>query len=402
MGQNWYRDNRNSRQPTLMDINSLMEFISGLGDVNINKAYANWGFFFPYNYDLQGHAVDLIQLFPRGRHGKNGADIRMAIDVIEDITANPHITTVVIVGGDSDYISIAQKVRQRGKSIIGIGVKETTNQYWIKSCNEFKFYSSLLMRSSSIVDLESEGYEESDIEEARELLCKAVAHLATGNDKNLAKKAAVKPLMMRLDPSFDESNYGFKSFGEFLDNFRDTITISQGEYDHMVSLVSADGQANPLPEVAPQHPYQRILKRQQIRLVDPKMLKAAVRQTWEIFQTEPQLSSYRDFRERLVKGLELEGFRPDETDISKIKGILYKCFVFKQDPVHRVIGLSPSIKKGADLERMVQYMFVKRILDNTEDEPDLAELARIIHGDPAQAGEVAPLVEHFKRFNHNH
>ena len=123
----------------VITINSIMEYVAGLGDVNINKAYANWTYLYPYSFDLQNHAIDLIQLFPRGRNGKNGADIRMAIEIIEDMTLNTHIDTIVAVGGDSDYISIAQKVRQKGRHIIGIGAKETTNQYWIKSCNEFSY-----------------------------------------------------------------------------------------------------------------------------------------------------------------------------------------------------------------------------------------------------------------------
>ena len=125
---------------------SIMEFIAALGLVNINKAYADWSSFYKYSPSLQEFSIDLVQLFPRGRHGKNGSDIRMSIDVIEDLSLHQHLDTIVVIGGDSDYIAIAQKVRQRGKTIIGIGVKETTNQYWIKSCNEFKFYSGILVR----------------------------------------------------------------------------------------------------------------------------------------------------------------------------------------------------------------------------------------------------------------
>ena len=97
--------------------------------------------------------------FLRGAHGKNGADIRMAIDIIEDLAQNPHISIIVVLGGDSDYISIAQKVRQKGRRIVGIGVQESTNQYWIRSCNEFKFYASLLVKSSASQVTDTEDVE---------------------------------------------------------------------------------------------------------------------------------------------------------------------------------------------------------------------------------------------------
>lgn len=168
-GPLWYRENIFSKQPHLVDVNSIMQYIAELGNVNINRAYANWSFLHAYSDDLQNYAIDLIQLFPRGRFGKNGADIRMSIDIIEDIAINPHIDTVVLIGGDSDYISVAQKVRQKGLTIIGIGVQETTNQYWVKSCNEFKYYSSLLVKSSRIANLEVEGYDIADLDSARSL-----------------------------------------------------------------------------------------------------------------------------------------------------------------------------------------------------------------------------------------
>jgi len=141
-GPSWYKDNVFTKQPHLVDINSIMQYVAELGNVNINRAYANWSFLHTYSFDLQNYSVDLIQLFPRGRHGKNGADIRLSIEILEDLAINSHIDIVVFIGGDSDYIAVAQKVRQKGKIIIGIGVQESTNQYWVKSCNELKYYSS--------------------------------------------------------------------------------------------------------------------------------------------------------------------------------------------------------------------------------------------------------------------
>ena len=319
-GPTWYRENRFSKQPVLVDINSLMEYISGIGDVNINKAYANWSNLSPYSFDLQSHAVDLIQMFPKGKHGKNGADIRMAIEVIEDITVNPHISSIIIIGGDSDYISIAQKVRQRGKSIIGIGVKETTNQYWVKSCNEFKYYSSLLVKSSSIENIEAEGYEDFDIDDAKELLCKAILQIVTRSGEKLVKKASVKPMMMRLDPSFDESNYGFKSFGEFLDDCHDTVKIIQGEYDHMVSIVEDKKTSCKIPINHSTHPYEKILKKQQVRLVDAKLMNAGAIETWNIFSELGHVNSYVFYKEELLKRLQSKGFAILETDVSQDQG----------------------------------------------------------------------------------
>lgn len=77
-------------------------------------------------------------MFPPGSSAKNGADIKMALDAIDDVNIFSHIKYLVIVGGDSDFIPLAQKAKAAGKIVIGIGCKDTTNKYWANSCNEFK------------------------------------------------------------------------------------------------------------------------------------------------------------------------------------------------------------------------------------------------------------------------
>ena len=185
MGEHWYRNNIFTKQSALISIDHIMDYMSGIGEININKAYANWSFFHSYSNLLQNFSIDLIQIFPRGRYGKNGADIRIAIDILDDCINKPHIDCVILISGDSDYISIAQKVRQMGKKIIGIGVQETTNQFWIKACNEFKFYSSITNRQDyAKCEMEDDANEDFDIEEAKKLLTKSLKMIfaESGND----------------------------------------------------------------------------------------------------------------------------------------------------------------------------------------------------------------------------
>jgi hypothetical protein len=146
--KNWYRRHRGEAQPEIVQIEVVMEYAASIGDVNINRAYGNWITFANYAANLQRHAIDLVQLFDRGPHGKNGADIRLAIDVIDDVLRHDQIGTVLVVGGDSDYIAIAQRVRARGLRVVGIGVDGATNPYWIHSCTEFKLYDVLASRSA--------------------------------------------------------------------------------------------------------------------------------------------------------------------------------------------------------------------------------------------------------------
>lgn len=373
-GNNWYIKNRTTGQPQVIAIDSIMEFIAALGLVNINKAYADWSSFYKYSPSLQEFSIDLVQLFPRGRHGKNGSDIRMSIDVIEDLSLHQHLDTIVVIGGDSDYIAIAQKVRQRGKTIIGIGVKETTNQYWIKSCNEFKFYSGILVRSSASLDLEESEYDE---EEAKDLLVRAIRKIMTKNGSEHAMKSAIKSMMMRLDPAFDEANYGYKKFGDFLSACQDIIEIHPDGKDQLISLKDSKSSHIEFFAQSERHQYEQILKAQGIRLPDPGLLRIGIFETFKLFSEIESFPSYADYRIALKKRLPHHESIKD-SDISKIKTILFKSFAFELNRASGCIYLTKEADSPESLYfRSIKFL-IKRILENIVEDIDYMQLEKML------------------------
>lgn len=143
-GQGTYQASRFRPQDALVDVEALVEFALSLGPLAINRAFANWLSFNRYKQALLQSAVELIQVFPPGASAKNGADIKLCLDVLEDMTRFPHIGTIIVVGGDSDYMPLSYKVKAAGRRLVGIGGKRTTNQHWARSCHEFKFYEALI------------------------------------------------------------------------------------------------------------------------------------------------------------------------------------------------------------------------------------------------------------------
>ena len=137
------QDNRFRVQEPLIDIQAVVDLAASIGPIAINRAYCNWQYFSRYRDALLQNAVELIQLFPPGGAAKNGADIRLCLDAMEDIGRFPHISTLVIVSGDSDFMPLAQKVKAAGRRLIGIGTGQNTNRHWASSCSEFRFYENL-------------------------------------------------------------------------------------------------------------------------------------------------------------------------------------------------------------------------------------------------------------------
>jgi uncharacterized LabA/DUF88 family protein len=127
-----------------VDIGAILDYASSFGTVVISRAYADWSqpVNAGYRRQLIDRAIDLTQMFPLSAT-KNGADIRLAIDVVEDMFRLSDVTHVVLVAGDSDYVALAQRVKRLGRYIIAVGVAGATSKSLPAACNEFSLYDDL-------------------------------------------------------------------------------------------------------------------------------------------------------------------------------------------------------------------------------------------------------------------
>ncbi len=113
------------------------------GRIVVKRAYADWGVFKDYRSDLLDNATEPVQAFALNYKGKNGADIRIAIDVMEVVLRQPEITHVALVSGDSDFTPLVMKMREFGRFVVGVGVRSNTSNYLAKSCDHFSYYDDL-------------------------------------------------------------------------------------------------------------------------------------------------------------------------------------------------------------------------------------------------------------------
>jgi uncharacterized protein (TIGR00288 family) len=140
-----------------VDVDAVLDFAATFGTIAIARAYADWST--PVNASYRGQlidrAVDLVQLFPLAKSMKNGADIRLAVDAVEDMFRIEDLTHIVIVAGDSDYVALAQKCKRLGRYVVGIGVAGGTSRALTASCDEFADYDALLSTGASVADDEA-------------------------------------------------------------------------------------------------------------------------------------------------------------------------------------------------------------------------------------------------------
>jgi len=138
-------------QEPLVDVPAIVALAAGLGPLAINRAYANWQYLGRYRDALLQGAIDLVQMFPPGASAKNGADIRLCLDAMDDVARFAHVGTVVVVGGDSDFMPLAQRLKAAGIALVGVGARANTNRHWAASCHAFHYYDTLVAPSPATI-----------------------------------------------------------------------------------------------------------------------------------------------------------------------------------------------------------------------------------------------------------
>jgi hypothetical protein len=231
-----------------VDVGAIIDFASSFGTLVLTRAYADWSIEVNTGYreQLVGRAVDLVQLFPAAAYGKNGADIRLAVDAVEDMFRLPDLTHVVIVAGDSDYIALAQRCKRLGRYVVGVGVAGSSSKALAAACDDFVIYDALPgvpvpEPAPKTRRAKSDGADEPQPgpdpqSAATALLTRALRIGTEKDDVDWLHNSAVKAQMKRMDPSFSEKSLGFKSFSDFLRSRTDVVELDESSTTRMVRL----------------------------------------------------------------------------------------------------------------------------------------------------------------------
>ncbi|NYE19737.1 NYN domain-containing protein [Microbacterium immunditiarum] len=225
-------------QRATVDVGAIIDYAASFGTLVLTRAYADWSSSVNADYrsQLVARAVDLVQLFPTAAYAKNGADIRLAVDAVEDMFRLPDLTHVVIVAGDSDYVPLAQRCKRLGRFVVGVGVAGSTAKALAAACDQFDSYDAL----PGVQPADGpEPSEKKDTAPARrrarkkatdpgaDLLERALRLESDKEGDDWQHASAVKSLIKRLDPSFSERAYGHKSFSEFVKAHTDVAEVDE-------------------------------------------------------------------------------------------------------------------------------------------------------------------------------
>jgi uncharacterized protein (TIGR00288 family) len=197
------------------EIQKVLERLVEKGKIIVKKAYADWADYSEYKKPLHEAAIELIEIPKRAMTGKNSADIRLCVDALDLCYSKEHIDSFVIVSGDSDFSPLVSKLKENGKRVIGLGMKESSSNLLVNNCDEFIYYEDLERPLGIPPKIEQDLPEKK--KEAFQLLIDSVVALVREN-KEVLWSSMVKETMKRKKPSFNESYHGYRAFSDLLED----------------------------------------------------------------------------------------------------------------------------------------------------------------------------------------
>lgn len=230
------------------DIAPVLERLLLKGSIVVKKAYCDWDRYKQFKPGMHEAAFELIEIPHVKMSGKNSADIRMVVDALDLCYTKEHIDTFVIISGDSDFSPLVSKLRENAKTVIGVGVKQSTSDLLISNCDEFIFYDDLVSGSADAEESTATGTrrkktakrsrkktprKKSDpAQDAIDLVIETARALAAERgDGAKLWGSMIKQALKRRRPGFNESAYGFGSFSELLTEAekRKQLSLEQDE-----------------------------------------------------------------------------------------------------------------------------------------------------------------------------
>lgn len=231
------------------DIKKILERLLLRGHIVLKKAYCDFSRYNEFKKDLHEAAFELIEIPHVRQSGKNSADIRMVVDALDLCYAKGHVDTFVIISGDSDFSPLVSKLRENAKTVIGMGVKNSSSDLFINNCDDFIYYDDLVRKTPAKKAVRSgtrtakkktaakkTARTASDsssltVDRAIDHVMDTLAGLTSERDGGPIWGSMIKQALKRRNPGFDERAHGFRSFNELLQEAekRGLLTLAADE-----------------------------------------------------------------------------------------------------------------------------------------------------------------------------
>ena len=239
------------------DMSKVLDRLLLKGSTVVKKAYCDWDRYKSFKAAMHEASFELIEIPHVRQSGKNSADIRMVVDALDLCYTKPHVDTFAIVSGDSDFSPLVSKLRENNKTVIGVGVKQSTSGLFIDNCDEFIFYDDLVreeektkkriarakpVSSTAKPATTQERKPGGDPEKAIQLVVETVEAMLGRGGSDTVWAGPVKQAIRRRQPQFDERFYGFSTFSALLEAAaeRNLMKLEKNENGYRIKVSSSE------------------------------------------------------------------------------------------------------------------------------------------------------------------
>jgi uncharacterized LabA/DUF88 family protein len=236
------------------DIKKVLERLLLKGSIVVKKSYCDWERYKGFKAAMHEANFELIEIPHVRQSGKNSADIRLVVDALDLCYTKSHVNTFVIISGDSDFSPLVSKLRENAKYVIGVGVKQSTSDLLIANCDEFIFYDDLVRDSQRqrkdnrdqpqqrrSPEEEKRRRDEMDARRTKAIEAAVETYEALVTDRDEGGRiwaSVLKEAIKRRNPGFNENYYGYRTFGNLLEDARQRGLLDVGRDDNNSSYVS--------------------------------------------------------------------------------------------------------------------------------------------------------------------
>ncbi|WP_423391864.1 NYN domain-containing protein [Burkholderia sp. LMG 21824] len=251
------------------DIQPVLERLLLKGSIVVKKAYCDWDRYKGFKASMHEASFELIEIPHVRQSGKNSADIRLVVDALDLCYTKSHVDTFVIISGDSDFSPLVSKLRENAKKVIGVGVKNSTSDLLVANCDEFIFYDDLVREQQRALAKreqqrtgssgvkrpdEPSRKHEMDARKAQAIALAVETFDALASERDDVGKiwaSVLKSAIKRRKPDFNESYYGFRAFGNLLEEAQARGLLEVGRDDKSGAFVSRARQQAAAEHAAP-------------------------------------------------------------------------------------------------------------------------------------------------------
>jgi len=232
--------------PTNFDLRPALDRLIEKGKIVFRRAYCDWSRFREATGRLHELGVELVDVPPSTRAGKNAADMRLVIDALELCYAREHINTFVIASGDSDFCPLAYKLRENDKLVIGLAVKQATSPLFVKACDEFIYLQTAEPRGEAA----ARARPKRDAQPKPPAQTRQIPAVVRDVVSSLLARATgplnpslIKETIVRKQPDFDEREHGFSTFSRLLEAMEKERLLKREQQGRQWYVTPVDGRS---------------------------------------------------------------------------------------------------------------------------------------------------------------